>query len=312
MARLELKHLRSLVAIRETGSLVEASQQVHLTQSALSHQLKELEERLGTAVVVRKSKPLKFTRAGERLLVLADQILPLVTNCENDISQMFEGGNERLHIAIECHSCFDWLMPTLDEFRRHFPKVELDLLAGFNFAPLPALAKGELDLVITSDPQALPDVEYIPLFRYESLLCVGKGHPLADKDFIEPEDIQHDTLIIYPVEKDRLDIYKYFLTPAGIHPSNHRTCELTIMMVQLVASNRGIAALPNWAAHEYLKKGYIRAKPLGPNGVWATLYAAVRKQASSTDYMSRFLDTARRISLETLSGVLPPDLPPAD
>ena len=307
MARLELKHLRSLVAIRETGSLVEASQQVHLTQSALSHQLKELEDRLGTAVVVRKSKPLKFTRAGERLLVLADQILPLVAHCEKDISQLFEGGFERLHMAIECHSCFDWLMPTLDDFRERFPQVELDLLAGFNFAPLPALAKGELDLVITSDPQALPDVEYIPLFRYESLLCLSKDHPLAQQPFAKPEDLQHETLISYPVEKDRLDIYKYFLTPAGIQPSNHRTCELTIMMVQLIASNRGVAALPNWAIQEYISKGYIAAKPLGGQGVWATLYAAISKQTAERDYMAAFLNTAKQVSLQTLSGVLPPE-----
>lgn len=307
MARLELKHLRSLVAIRDTGSLVEASQQVHLTQSALSHQLKELEDRLGTPVVVRKSKPLKFTTAGERLLVLADQILPLVANCEREISQLYEGGMDRLHIAIECHSCFDWLMPTLDEFRQAFPGLELDLLAGFNFAPLPALAKGELDLVITSDPQALTDVEYVPLFRYESMLCLSKQHPLADKDVIHPEDIQHETLITYPVEKDRLDIYKYFLTPAGIQPSNHRNCELTIMMIQLIASNRGIAALPNWAISEYLDKGYIAAKPLGEQGVWATLYAAMRKETANKAFMKHFLVTAKRVSLETLSGVLPPD-----
>ncbi|MCG8313721.1 MAG: LysR family transcriptional regulator [Pseudomonadales bacterium] len=303
MARLELKHLRSLVAIRESGSLVEASQQVHLTQSALSHQLKELEERLGTAVVIRKSKPLKFTTAGERLLVLADQVLPLVAHCEREISMLFEGGQDRLHIAIECHSCFDWLMPTLDKFRQLFPKVELDLLAGFNFAPLPALAKGELDLVITSDPQALPDVEYIPLFRYECLLCIGKEHPLAAKENILPEDLQHETLITYPVEKDRLDVYKYFLTPAGVQPSNHRNSELTIMMIQLVASNRGVAALPNWAVSEYLNKGYIVARPMGTNGVWANLYAAIRKESGEKDYMKQFLEIAKHVSLETLEGV---------
>ena len=307
MARLELKHLRSLVAIRETGSLVEASHQVHLTQSALSHQLKELEDRLGTPIVVRKSKPLKFTTAGERLLVLADQVLPLVGQCEREISNLFQGGQERLHIAIECHSCFDWLMPTLDEFRKSFPDVELDLLAGFNFAPLPALAKGELDLVITSDPLALPDVEYIPLFKYESLLCIAKQHPLAAKDVITPEDLQHETLITYPVEKDRLDIYKYFLTPAGIQPSNHRNCELTIMMIQLIASNRGISALPNWAIIEYLNKGYITSKPLGSNGVWATLYAAVRKENLEREYMKEFLSLAKQVSLKSLAGVLAPD-----
>ncbi|MGC1510523.1 LysR family transcriptional regulator [Ketobacter sp. MCCC 1A13808] len=307
MARIEIKHLRTLVALRDCGSLVDAAQQVHLTQSALSHQLKELEDRLNQPVVIRKSKPLKFTETGSRLLQLADTVLPAVEQTEQDISMLALGKQGRLHIAIECHSCFDWLMPTLDEYREHWPDVEIDLISGFNFDPLPALARAELDLVITSDPQSLSGVRYIPLFQYECLLCVAKDHPLAKKELITPQDLSNETLIIYPVEQARLDIFKYFLLPANVLPKVTRSAELTIMIIQLVASGRGVCALPNWGIVDYLEKGYVLARSLGESGVWSTLYAAVREEQADAPYIEEFINTARSCSQQTLKGIQPPE-----
>ncbi|MDY6922139.1 MAG: LysR substrate-binding domain-containing protein [Pseudomonadota bacterium] len=307
MARIEIKHLRTLAALRDCGSLVDAAQQVHLTQSALSHQLKELEERLGQPVVIRKSKPFTFTPSGVRLLRLADQVLPAVEQAEQDLDWMALGKQGRLHIAIECHSCFDWLMPTIDEYRREWPEVEIDLISGFNFDPLPALARAELDLVITSDPQNLPGIRYLPLFEYESLLCLAKNHPLAQKASIEPRDLSQETLITYPVEQARLDIFKYFLLPANVAPAHIRTAELTLMIIQLVASGRGVCALPNWGISDYLDKGYVVARSLGEDGVWATLYAAVREEQVTAPYMMAFIDTARVCSHRTLQGILRAD-----
>ena len=304
MARVEIKHLRTLIALRDCGTLVDAAQQVNLTQSALSHQLKELEDRLGQPVVIRKSKPLKFTKGGERLLQLADQVLPAVEQAEQDIVRLAEGKQGRLHIAIECHSCFDWLMPTIDEYREDWPDVEIDLISGFNFDPLPALARAELDLVITSDPQNLPGIRYLPLFQYEALLCVAKNHPLAKKTIIVPQDLADQTLITYPVEHSRLDIFKYFLLPANVLPAHTRTAELTIMIIQLVASGRGVCALPNWGITDYLEKGYVIARSLGEDGIWANLYAAIREDQADAPYMEEFINTARICSHQNLRGIL--------
>ena len=139
---LELRHLRTLTTLREAESLVEAAERLHLTQSALSHQIKDLEERLGMSLFVRKSKPVRFTSAGLRLLRLADTLLPQVRQAERDIQRLAGGQAGRLHMAIECHSCFQWLMPTIDQFRNAWPEVEVDFASGFFFAPLPALAQG--------------------------------------------------------------------------------------------------------------------------------------------------------------------------
>ena len=110
---LDIRHLRTLAALRDGGSLVEAARRMHLTQSALSHQLKDLEERLNSPLFERKSKPLRFTRAGLELLQLADKVLPLISQTERNLQKLASGHSGRLHMAIECHSCFDWLMPEI-------------------------------------------------------------------------------------------------------------------------------------------------------------------------------------------------------
>ena len=300
---IDLRHLRTLRALREADSLPDAAERLHLTQSALSHQFRELESRVGMPVFVRKSKPVRFTTAGLKLLQLADQVLPLIRSTERNLAKLAGGAADRLHIAIECHSCYQWLMPSLDEFRSAWPEVELDLASGLSFAPLPALARGDLDLVVTSDPLPLPGITYVPLFGYEAVLAIDKHHALRAKAYVEPADLTGQTLITYPIERDRLDIFTRFLDPADLEPAQVRTAEMTIMMMQLVASGRGVCCLPNWAVHEYTTRGYVLARRLGAEGVQATLYAGVRSDMLEMAYMSDFLLTAKDISFTTLEGV---------
>ena len=302
---LGLHHLKTLHALKQTGSLVEAARMLHLTQSALSHQIKELESRIGMELFIRKTKPPRFTTAGLRLLDLADELLPQVRLAEQDLLRLAGGESGRLNMAIECHSCFQWLMPTIDRYREHWPEVEMDFASSFNFAPLPALSRGELDLVITSDPMPSPELEYVPLFQYEMLLAISGRHPLADKDTIEPKDLEPETLITYPVEHERLAVFRDFMDPVSIEPAAIRTVELTLMMLQLVASQRGVCVLPNWALSEYLDKSHIQTRKLGSNGIWCTLYAAIRMEHKGQPYMMDFIETAKETCFSRLDGVRP-------
>jgi LysR family transcriptional regulator, regulator for metE and metH len=263
----ELRHLRTLVALRDAGSLVEAAERVYLTQSALSHQVKDLESRLGCSLFVRKTRPVRFTTAGQRLLKLADEVLPLVHGAEHELARLAGGESGRIFMAIECHSCFEWLLPAIDRYREAWGEVELDIASGFHFAPLPALARGDLDLVITADPIDDASLAYLPLFSYEAQLALARDHALAAKPWIEPEDLASETLVCYPVDRQRLDIFKSFLEPAGVEPARIRNAELTTMMVQLVASGRGVVCLPNWALHEYRERDYVVVKSLGEEGI---------------------------------------------
>ncbi|WP_419811765.1 LysR family transcriptional regulator [Bacterioplanoides sp.] len=305
MSTLDIKHLRTLTALRDGGTLVEAARRLHLTQSALSHQLKDLEERLGVSLFLRKTKPLRFTRAGLEVLQLADQLLPQIQQTERNLKKLAGGDIGRLHMAIECHSCFDWLMPAINAFRDHWPEVEIDLSTSFNFEPLPALVRGDIDLVITSDPHEHRDIDYHPLFRYQSVLAIANQHPLIQQTVIEAQDLQDQTLIHYPVDRKRLDIFERFLLPNGIEPRMTRQTELTLMMVQLVASGRGVACLPNWALQPYLDAKLVASRPLGKEGVWPTLYAAIRSEQKESAYIQDFLDQALQTCFQSLPGILP-------
>lgn len=293
---IELRHLRSLQAIHQTGSLSRAAGQLHLTQSALSHQIRTLEDYFDVGLYYRQHKPLKLTAAGKSLLELAQQVLPQVEAVDYKLKRMASGNSGRLHITIECHSCFEWLIPALDQYRQQWQEVEVDIRLGINFDPMPALSGGDIDLVITSDRITHPHIVFEPLFEYEAMVVMANDHALAIKASVGPEDFRQQTLITYPVAQDRLDIFNRFLSPAGVMPANIRQSELTAMIIQLVASRRGIAVLPDWVLEEYLQRDYISARPLsipGHDGMKGTLYAALRHQEAGQEYLQGFVDLAR-------------------
>jgi LysR family transcriptional regulator for metE and metH len=299
---IELKHLRTLTSLRDTGSLTATATALHLTQSALSHQLKDLESRIGGQLFLRKTRPVKFTTEGEIILRLADDILPKLAKAENELASLKEDVNGRLHMAIECHSCFQWLMPALKEYQLSWPSVTLDFSSGFGFEPLSALLAGELDLVITSDIQPRSEVHYEPLFDFEMRLITATNHPLAQKAMIEPADLADQTMLSYPVQKQRLDVVKHFLQPAAVEPAKWKQADNTLMLVQMVSAGLGVAALPNWAIAEFSRQGLISSVPLG-QGLWRRLFAATRNAEKNKRYLQAFFATAKLQCKSHLDGI---------
>lgn len=296
---IELKHLKMLLALRENGSLVAAAGDLCLTPSAISHQLRELDQWMGVEVVNRKTRPITFSNVGMRLLKLADEILPQVQIAQSDITRLIHGQTGRITFSSECHSCFDWLMPLLNQYRIQYPDVDLDFASGFESNPHELLQNGEFDLLITADPIALKGVEYFPVFEYESRLVLSTTHPLVRAEHITVQDLAEETLITYPVDKHRLDIMSKLFIPANIQPKNIRTTDLTQMLIQLVASGRGIAALPDWVVNEYETKGWVisrRIECVSSEGLRRTLYAGFRTDEKQKDYFEGFLKQLERFS----------------
>jgi len=290
---IETRHLRSLKAIAGSRSLAHASAQLHLTQSALSHQIKALEQYFNTSLFLRSCKPLQLTVAGQRLVQLAEEVLPKITQAEYELMRMANGEMGRLYITIECHACFEWLIGALDRYRKQWPDIEVDLRMGMSFDAIPALIQGEIDLVISSDPVQSKGILFEPLFPYEGRLAVAPDHRLAGYDFVTPADLRNETLITYPVPRNKLDVFKYFLAPANIEPRNIRHVELTAMMLQLAASKRGVAVLPDWVLRDSTRSGRVRSLALGPDGLHGMLYAAVRQGDSAMPFIRDFIDLAR-------------------
>ena len=300
---LEFRHMETLLALSECGSLSKAAERLCLTQSALSHQLKALESHYGAAVVEKNIRPLRFTAIGERLLALARLVLPLVAEAGRDIARLAEGHAGPLRVAVQCHNCFDWLMPAMDSYRTLWPEVELDIISGFVMDPLPLLERGEAELAVIHDKQPPhAHVVFSPLFRYESVALMSPRHRLAAKSWLDAADFADETLITYPVPDEMLDLMKHCLTPAGISPTR-RTAELTVAILQLVASGRGIAALPSWTVGNYIERGYVVSRPIGQTGLRCELYAATTKSGAEAAYIREFIALTRTQSLTELAGV---------
>ena len=299
---LELRHLRTVRAIHEQGGLARAAEVLNITQSALSHQVKALEEQAGVDLFVRRAKPMRLSPAGMRLLRLAEQVLPMVQATEAEFKGVEAGRIGRLHIAMECHACFDWLLPVLDIFRRAWPEVDLDIRQRLAFGALPALARQEVDLVISSDPEEMAGVTYQPLFDYSPTLVVPADHPLVEKGFADPPDLAGETLITYPMDRARLDVFSQFLTPAGVEPARQRTVELTAVSLMLVASGRGVAVMPDWVLRRESANAEIAMLPLTRGGIIRRLHAAVRSEDLAQPYMAHVLRLSRTEPLRMLRG----------
>ena len=290
---IEFRHLRTIKAIHECGGLARAADQLNITQSALSHQIKGLEDQAGVELFLRRSKPMKLSAAGLRLLRLAEQILPQIEAMQEEFTSLRDGRTGRMHIAIECHACFEWLFPVLEGFRKSWPDVDVDIRPGLAFDALPALQKEEVDLVVSSDPENLPGVEFVELFDYNAVFVAASSHPLAEKAFIEAEDFRGQTLITYPVERTRLDVFSQLLIPARVEPATIRQVELTAVILLLVASNRGISVLPDWVVREVKYNSDYVTRPLTSEGVTRRLYAAVRSDDLEKPFVQELVKLAR-------------------
>ncbi|MGH8667438.1 MAG: LysR family transcriptional regulator [Burkholderiales bacterium] len=299
---LELRHLRSLAAIADTAKLSGAAERVHLTQSALSHQVRALERHYGIILFERTATGLRFTPAGQRLLSLARELLPAVRDAERDIQRLKHHAGGELRIALECHTCFDWLLPVMNEFRRRWPEVEVDLVAGFHSDPLKLLQTGQAEVVIGSAVPRGRAWRVLPLFRFQILLVLPIEHHLRGRRHVEPQDLAGETLITYPVVEERIDLIREVLEPAGIR-LKRRTAELTVAIVQLVASRRGIAALPNWGLKNYVELGYVLAKRIGPKGLWSELHAIASKSVAEKPYFQELAAIIRSQCAADLDGI---------
>ncbi len=302
---IDIRHLRTIEAVVQFGSIAAAAQRLHLTQSALSHQLRGLENEYGIRIFDRDSSggP-RLTPAGEKLLGLAREVLPALRRAQEDLHRLSRSGGGRLRIAVECHTCFDWLTPAMNRFRTQWPEVEMDIVSGFQQDPLELLRQHQAELAVLSAPELLPaELELHTLFSYEVVGLVNPRHPLSKKAFLSPEDFLEETVITYPVEEQRLDLYREFLAPSGIQPWRRRVAELTVIILQLVASGQGIAALPAWAVGSYGDRGYVQALPLGPSGLWQSLQAATPRESSRMPYLQAFLAEIRASAGLELRGI---------
>ncbi|HTN35162.1 MAG TPA: LysR family transcriptional regulator [Marinobacter sp.] len=292
---IERNHLEILRAVNQQGSLTAAAESLHLTQSALSHSIRKLEQQLGTSLWVREGRQLRLTQSGEYLLSLANRLLPQFEHAGMVIDQYARGQRGTLRIGMECHPCYQWLLKVVGPYLQNWPGVDVDVKQKFQFGGIGALFGYDIDLLVTPDPLHRPGLVFEPVFDYEQVLVVAQSHHLAGREWLEPVDLEKETLITYPVEIERLDIYTKFLLPENTAPARHKTIETTDIMLQMVAAGRGVAALPRWLAVEYSEKMALKPIRLSKEGIAKQIFLGVRERELNVDYLSSFMAMARDV-----------------
>jgi len=272
--QIDLKLLRILEALSATGSLQAAAQRLYVTQSALSHQLRDVEQQLGSQLFIRKSQPVQFSEQGQLLLELARQVLPAIRNTE----QLLQSGSAmQWRLTVECHACFHWLLPAIKAVRAQLPSLQLSLATEIEYHAIEAMLSGELDLVLTTDDRLHQQVVYQPLFELELLAYLPPEHPLAQQDWLTPADLANQSLLTYPVPATRQDLFRYFLPPKTFTGRQRQVAQAS-QLVQLVAAGEGIAVLPGWLAEPYLSQGLLVTRRLGQTGLRRMTYLGCRQQ----------------------------------
>jgi LysR family transcriptional regulator for metE and metH len=292
MSRLERVHLSLLREVDRLGSLTAAARSLGLTQSALSHTVKRLEQQFGTPIWRKEGRGLRLTPAGNYILSLAERVLPQFEHAEQVVDQFARGERGTLRIGMECHPCYRWLLKVVERYLRAFPDVDLDVRQKFQFGGLGALFDHEIDMLVTPDPARRKGLHFEPVFAYEQVLVVSKQHAFAGRSYVEPSELEGETLITYPVEIERLDVYSQFLLPAGVVPRRHKRIEATDIMLQMVACGRGVAALPAWLVAEYSDKVDVAAVRLGRHGIPKQIFLGVRAPDQQIDFIADFVQLA--------------------
>jgi LysR family transcriptional regulator for metE and metH len=291
---LERIHLSVLLEVERQGSLTAAAEVLCVTQSALSHSMKKLEQQLGTDIWLREGRSLRLTQAGQYLHAVARRLLPQLDLAEERLRQYAQGERGTLRIGMECHPCYQWLLKIVSPYLAAWPLVDVDVKQKFQFGGIGALFGHEIDLLVTPDPMIRPGIRFEPVFGYEQVLVVHRGHPWAAQEEVRPEQLAEETLITYPVPLDRLDIYNMFLLPASCAPRKHKTIETTDIMLQMVASGRGVTALPKWLVTDYAPQLQLRTLRLGPSGIQKHIHLGARESDWDTDYLHAFVALARQ------------------
>lgn len=289
---LERSHLAIVFEVNKQGTLTAAAEALHVTQSALSHSVRKLEQQLGTTLWVREGRSLRLTQAGRYLLGVAQRLLPQLELAEQHLGQFARGERGTLRFGMECHPCYQWLLKVVAPYLKAWPSVDVDVKQAFQFGGIEALLDHQIDLLVTPDPVHIRGLRFHPVFDYEQVLVVARDHPLAHAAHVVPEQLAQEVLITYPVPRDRLDVYTRFLAPAGILPKRHKTIETTDIMLQMVASGRGVTALPRWLVGEYAGQLGIAAVRLGAKGLPKQIHLGARIADLEIDYLRAFIAQA--------------------
>jgi LysR family transcriptional regulator, regulator for metE and metH len=289
---MEIRHLRLIKAIVEEGSITKAIDKLHLTQSALSHQLKEAEFQIGTPIFHRINKKLVLTNAGEKLYGTAVEVLEKLAYTESEIKKMVFGESGEIRISTECYSSYHWLPSLMRQFHLLYPNVELKIVMEATHYPLEKLLAGSLDVGLVTDLLDDDHIEYLELFQDEMVAVVNGMHEWVDRKYVEAEDFSKQNLFIHSLPLNTVTVHEMVLKPAGITPKKITVLPMTEACLEMVKAEMGIIVMAKWALKPYLKmyNGHLKMVKIGKQGLKRTHFIATLKNKTKPGYFKHFIE----------------------
>jgi LysR family transcriptional regulator, regulator for metE and metH len=290
MNDLDVRHLRLITELHATGSVTRAAGQLGITQSAVSHQLRELETRIETPVCVRAGKRLVLTPAGQRLLQAARTVLAELDVASQEIARLHDGRAGVLRVCAQCHTGYHWLPPLLRTFRERHPAVDVDVAVQHSEQPVDALLSGALDVALLTDAVRDRRLRLRPLPFDEHAAIVAPDHPWTKKRFVTPEQLGRENLLLYSRSPADSFTVSRILRPAGVRPGRVRFVQLTEAILEMVKAGLGVSVLPTWAVRPQLSSGEIQAVRITRAGVRRQWTGATLQGIAEPRYVTDFLD----------------------
>lgn len=297
---LEVRHLQLVSTVAAVGGLTKAGHHLHLSQSALSHQLRDVETRLGTPLFLRVGKRMVPTAAGERLVKSAQEILEALASAERAI-HLFAGGERgRLRVIVAGYASYRWLPSVLKRYREIHPKIEVQI-------PEPAapdaagdVLAGTVDVAI--GPGNVDDhrLHIEPLVRDEVVLAVPADHRLAACPFADVADLGGEPILVDASERGS-GVYREIIAAAGLRlrsgqgsvPGNLVIAE-TSATLELIQAGFGIAIVGRWVIEPQVRAGTLRAVRITRKGVWCRWSALMLKSVATAPHVRDFVALVAR------------------
>lgn len=294
---MEIRHLKLIKTVAEEGNLTNAGKKLFLTQSALSHQLKEMEEKFGAPLFQRIGKKMVLTQVGDRILHTARKVIDELEITEHEVKKMVSGEHGVLRISTECYTCYHWLPGLLKSYSRWFPKVDVQIITEATRQPMQFLLEGKLDLAIVScltKQEENNRFKFTELFIDEMVMVIPKKHRFIAQDYVYPEQLADEHLICYTAPTEFLDIFQRVLNPAGITPRKISKIQLTEAIIEMVRANIGITVMATWAIKPYLRSKQLETRPLANHALQRHWYAVTLNGKNTPRFIDCFVKHLQR------------------
>lgn len=283
---MEIRHLKLIKTVAEVGSLTSAGKILFLSQSALSHQLREMEVTYGVPLFLRINRKMVLTEVGKRVLKTADVVLNELDRTETDIRRLVSGDAGVLRISVGCYTCYHWLPSLIKSYSESFPNVDIKIVTEATDDPVKFLLEGKLDVGIDNCREEDGHLEYTTLFEDDLVVVANENHPLSRKAFVSAGDLENEDLIVYTSPDTTV---QRLMAEAGVTPNKIIRVQLTEARIELVRAGLGLTVLARWAVKPYLAKGGLVMVPLTKEGCKRTWWAATLKDPNPPAFLQSFV-----------------------